>query len=139
MSNQRIAALLRVSLAFVWIHTGVACLLFVPIEESAALAARVGLGDALARWTVWGTSVFEIVLGLAVLARFRPRAVAALQIVLIAGFTVLISAFLPEFWRHPFGPVSKNVVLIAAAWAAGQLSGADSEFAAAANSSGGVA
>ena len=118
MSNRRVA-LLRLSLGFVWIYTGVLCLAVVPIEESAALVSRVGLDDALARWTVWITSGFEILLGLGVIVGVWPRVLAIVQIVLISGFTILISLFLPEFWLHPFGPVSKNVVLLAAAYALG--------------------
>jgi hypothetical protein len=33
---------------------------------------------------------------------------------LILGYTVLITIFLPEFWLHPYGPVLKNLPLFAA-------------------------
>ena len=31
-----------------------------------------------------------------------------------AGYTVLISIWLPEFWLHPFGPLLKNIPVAAA-------------------------
>ena len=30
------------------------------------------------------------------------------------GYSVIIAIFLPEFWLHPFGPLLKNVPLLAA-------------------------
>ena len=46
----------------------------------------------------------------------------AAQLLLIGGYTLLITLFLPEYWLHPYGPISKNLPLMAAiclAWAAG--------------------
>ena len=48
------------------------------------------------------------------------RRLIFLQLLLIAGYTLLISLFLPEYWLHPYGPISKNLPLMAAialAWA----------------------
>ena len=42
------------------------------------------------------------------------------QLALIAGYTLLITLFLPEYWLHPYGPISKNLplaALIALLWA----------------------
>lgn len=110
---------LRLALAFVWIHTAVTCLFVAPLEETTALAARVGLTGAAGRWTVWLTSVAEIVLGVVLAAGLWPRFLAWVQLILIAGFTGLITLCLPEYWWHPFGPVSKNVVLLASVWLVG--------------------
>lgn len=111
---------LRVSLAFVWLFTGLVCI--GGTEDGTGLVERVGIHGALGTWTIRLTSGFEILLGIAVLLGRWPRLVAIVQIVLVAGFTVIISVYLPEYWLHPFGPVSKNVVLIAAAYALGRLS-----------------
>ena len=111
------------SLGFVWIWTGITCLALAPIEQSVELASRIGLEGTAARWTVWLTSVLELILGAVVIAGCWPRIVAVVQIVLIAGFTAIITVCLPEYWLHPFGPISKNVVLLAAACAVWRLSG----------------
>ena len=34
--------------------------------------------------------------------------------VLMLGFTAILSVGIPELWLHPFGPLTKNVPLIAA-------------------------
>ena len=56
-----------------------------------------------------------IVLGVLTLAapqRWR-RWVWLAQIALIGGYTVLITFFLPEQWLHPYGPISKNLPVLA--------------------------
>ncbi len=116
--SRRAVVIVRLSLALVWIWTGVICLAVAPIAESEQLVARIGIQGAAARWIVWLTSAFEIVLGVAVASGRWPVVIAWTQIVLIVGFTAIITAFMPEWWLHPFGPISKNMVLVAAAWAA---------------------
>ena len=33
---------------------------------------------------------------------------------LILGYSVIIAIYLPEFWLHPFGPLLKNLPILAA-------------------------
>ncbi|PCI41946.1 MAG: hypothetical protein COB46_01845 [Rhodospirillaceae bacterium] len=40
--------------------------------------------------------------------------VAAVQILMMGTYTLIITVALPELWLHPYGPVSKNVLLIIA-------------------------
>jgi hypothetical protein len=87
-----------------------------PVQGSIALLARVGLHGALAYVALYGAAWLDLVLGILTLAaprRYRA-AVWVTQLVLIAGYTLLISVFLPEYWLHPYGPVSKNLPLLAA-------------------------
>jgi hypothetical protein len=32
---------------------------------------------------------------------------------LIGSYTVIITIYLPEYWLHPFGPVLKNIPILA--------------------------
>ena len=86
------------------------------------MLSRVGLHGALASFALYGAAALDLALGvlsLACPARWR-RALWLAQAALIAGYTVLISVFLPEYWLHPYGPVSKNLPilgLIALLWA----------------------
>ena len=41
------------------------------------------------------------------------RTVWLAQAVLIAAYTLLITVFLPEYWLHPYGPISKNIPILA--------------------------
>ena len=107
---------LRWSVALLWIWTGIVSLGLYPVADSLALLARVGLEGPLARLALYGAAALDLVLGVATLlvpARRRGPVWAA-QLLLILGYTVLITLFLPEYWLHPYGPISKNLPLLAA-------------------------
>ncbi len=110
--------LLRWSVALVWLWTGVVSLGLYPVQDSLALLGRVGAHGALAWLLLYGAATFDLALGVATLAstklppRWRRRLWAA-QILLIAGYTALISWRLPEFWLHPYGPILKNLPMLA--------------------------
>ena len=38
------------------------------------------------------------------------------QAVLILVYTAIISVRLPEFWLHPYGPILKNLPMLAVVW-----------------------
>lgn len=107
---------LRWSVALLWIWTGIVSLGLYPVADSLALLARVGLEGTPARVALYGAAALDLALGLATLlvpAR-RRGPVWATQLLLILGYTVLITLFLPEYWLHPYGPISKNLPLLAA-------------------------
>ncbi|HEY0818241.1 MAG TPA: NAD(P)H-binding protein [Rhizobacter sp.] len=106
--------LLRLSLAAVWIVTGVLSFGVYPVADSHALLARVGLTGLMASIALYGAATLDLALGVATLAgRGRPW-VWWSQIVLMLGYMVLITWALPEFWLHPFGPILKNLPMLAA-------------------------
>jgi uncharacterized protein YbjT (DUF2867 family) len=107
---------MRAAIAFVWIVTGLVSLGLYPAQESYALLARVGLHGIPATFALYGAAVLDIALGVLTLASpARARGfVWAVQLLLIAGYTVLITLFLPEYWLHPYGPLTKNLPMIAA-------------------------
>lgn len=104
--------LFQFALAAVWIITGLLSLGIYPVEDSYALLAQVGLHGTPASLALYGAAVLDIVLGIATLA-YPGRWLWRLQIIIMAGYTVIISFFLPEFWLHPFGPILKNVPILA--------------------------
>jgi uncharacterized protein YbjT (DUF2867 family) len=107
---------LRWALAFMWIVTAIVSLGVYPVSDSLALLARVGLHGALALTALYAAAILDLALGVLTVAApsgWRHRVWAA-QGLLIIGYTMLISVFLPEYWWHPFGPVTKNMPLLAA-------------------------
>ncbi len=106
--------LLRLSIALVWIIAGVTSACLYPVQESYALLARVGIDGAMAPFTLYTAAGLDLLLGLATLLRIRLRAAIYVQIAVMLGYSLIISVFLPEFWLQPFGPVSKNLPLLAA-------------------------
>lgn len=110
-----LAPLLRVSLAIVWIVTGLLSLGVYPIADSYALLARVGVVGSAAPIMLYGAAVLDLALGVAILIAPR-RALWLAQFILITGYTAIITWKLPEFWLHPYGPILKNLPLLAVIW-----------------------
>lgn len=107
---------LQLAIAAVWIWTGIASLGLYPVADSHALLARVGLQGEAATAVLYGAALLDIALGALTLAAPRRwrAAVWAAQLLLIGGYTVLITLFLPEYWLHPYGPLTKNLPMMAA-------------------------
>jgi uncharacterized protein YbjT (DUF2867 family) len=108
--------LLRLSIAAVWIWTGIVSLGLYPVGHSYALLERLGITGSLATISLYGAALLDIALGVATLATRRRRWIWRAQIAIIVGYTVLISVWLPEFWLHPYGPLTKNLPLVVAIW-----------------------
>ncbi len=109
--------LLRVAVALVWIWTFIVSIGLYPRDQSLALLARVGAHGAWAGLLLDGAAIFDLALGIGTLvlpAGARARLLWPLQLALIAFYTFAISFALPEFWLHPFGPLSKNLPMCAA-------------------------
>jgi uncharacterized protein YbjT (DUF2867 family) len=105
---------LRITLALLWIWSGLTSALFFPAAESYALLAAVGVTGGLAPWVLYGASLLDILLGAAWLARFRVVPTGVAQLALIVGYSFAIAVFLPAYWLHPFAPLAKNIPLIVA-------------------------
>lgn len=106
--------LLRCAVAAMWVATGVVSAFVYPPESSLALLARTGLHGAAAFVALYGAAALDIALGVAVFVRRWRRLAYCAQLLLIAFYTAVITIFLPEYWAHPYGPILKNIPLLAA-------------------------
>ncbi|MGV7208092.1 SDR family oxidoreductase [Oxalobacteraceae bacterium A2-2] len=109
------APLLTLAMAVLWLWTAYVSWFGWPHEQSRAWLAACGIPAALQEPVLLGATLADAALGLLLLASLlRPRSwVWALQLLLVGVYTLLLSAFLPDFWLHPFGPLSKNLPLLA--------------------------
>jgi NAD(P)-dependent dehydrogenase (short-subunit alcohol dehydrogenase family) len=107
---------LRVSIALVWIMTGVVSLGLYPVADSYDLLARVGITGALAPVMLYGAALMDIALGVATLFMTRRRLLWLAQLAVILFYSAVISWKLPEFWLHPYGPLLKNLPMVALIW-----------------------
>ncbi len=106
--------LLRVSLALVWLWTAIVSFGLYPVHDSFMLLERAGVPAALRPLALYGAAAFDLLLGLWTLRPPRDgRALWAVQAALILAYTVVISLRLPEQWLHPYGPISKNLPMLA--------------------------
>ena len=106
--------LLRIALAFMWIMAAVASLLLTPHAQSLALLEKLGLQGGAGLLALYGAAFLDLALGIALLARFHIRQVAVVQIILIAGYTLVLTIVTPFMWSDPFGVLVKNIPLIIA-------------------------
>lgn len=108
--------ILRFSIALVWIVTGIVSLGLYPVEESYALLARVGITGWLAPFMLYGAALLDLCFGIATLVLKRRYWLWLAQLSVILFYTLIISWRLPEFWLHPYGPLLKNLPMLAAIW-----------------------
>ena len=112
-SHARDLALLRLSLAATWLATAAAS----AIEargQSARLLALAGIRSP--GWqavALWGGVAWDTLVGLALAAWPRRRAVDAALASMLA-LTAVASLLLPSMWLHPLGPLLKNLPIGAA-------------------------
>jgi uncharacterized protein YbjT (DUF2867 family) len=109
-------ALLRLSIAALWIGTAIVSFGVFPVEQSYALLARSGVPPALAPLALYGAATLDLALGLGMLLKPTRLASYRLQIALILAYTLIITLRLPEFWLHPYAPILKNLPVLAAIW-----------------------
>ncbi len=107
---------LRWSIAFVWIATAFVSAGVYPAELSYQLLERTGVPPALGPLMLYGASAFDLAMGLGILLLKRRRWLWWTQLVLIGFYTLVIAWKLPEFLVHPYGPLTKNVPMLAAIW-----------------------
>ena len=105
--------LLRATVAMTWIASGIVSLGLYPVHESLQLLGRVGLHGLAATFALYGAAMLDLLLGAGIYV-FRGRRLWQAQLAVVAGYTALLSAFIPELWLHPFGPLLKNIPMAAA-------------------------
>ncbi|BDU16398.1 SDR family oxidoreductase [Lysobacter auxotrophicus] len=118
---QWLRPLLRWSIALMWLVTAYVSALVYPVRDSLALLARTGLHGVVADIALYGAAAADALLGVMLFAPRWRRLSYSLQLLLIAGYTVIITIFLPEYWAHPYGPILKNLPLLAAIATAREL------------------
>jgi hypothetical protein len=114
----RVDRLLRVAAGLIWITEGIfPKLLFQSPLEIAVLGA-FGVPAAAASTLIRVTGVAQALSGVLVFA-LKGRALAVLLLLQMAALVflpLLVTWTYPEMWAHPFGPMTKNVVIVAAAY-----------------------
>lgn len=102
---------MRVGMAIIWIWTAYVSWYRYPHAESLAWLSATGI-------TRYGPQVFaascllDLAMGLASLLHARAWLWQA-QWLLVAAYSLIIGVCLPQFLLHPFGPISKNIAVLA--------------------------
>jgi uncharacterized protein YbjT (DUF2867 family) len=107
--------LARVALALVWLWTAAVSLGLYPRAGSLQLLAAAGVPEPLRLAALYGAGLLDPAFGVLTLLPDgrRPRWLWRAQGLLVLGYTVVITLRLPEYWLHPYGPISKNLPFLA--------------------------
>jgi uncharacterized protein YbjT (DUF2867 family)/uncharacterized membrane protein YphA (DoxX/SURF4 family) len=108
-----LAPLLRLAVASMWLLAGIVALGPYPVQDSLALLRSIGVSAELAPLLLFGSAALDILLGVLTLLPRRPRILWPAQIALVLVYTLIISIALPGLWLEPFGPVAKNIPILA--------------------------
>lgn len=105
--------LARVSLAALWLGSGLLSLSPFARPSGRALLAEIGVTGSGASWLLWLAAGADVAVGLALLRNWRPLLVGGIQLALIGAFTLILTSSAPGWWLHPFGPLLKNLPIAA--------------------------
>lgn len=106
--------LLQFSLAFLWLITAICSLGWYPKSASYALLDQIGIKAIWQPAILYMASFLDLGIGLALLFNIQIKKICLLQMMIILVYTLIITFKLPAFWVHPFGPITKNIPILAA-------------------------
>lgn len=104
--------LLRAVLILLWIGSAVAGVL-APVASYAMVDAAFSDLGLPSRPLALVFSAIDLLIAGALLMRWRPRWMAAIQMAVVAGYTILLTVLAPGLWLEPFGALLKNLPILA--------------------------
>ncbi|MBI2769742.1 MAG: DoxX-like family protein [Burkholderiales bacterium] len=108
---------MRLGMAFIWLWTAVVSWFAWPHAESLEWLRRLGLTSGT-EFAFAAACLVDLLLGIASCA-FASRRLWQLQFALVVFYSLAVAVALPEFLVHPFGPIAKNIAVLAClAWLA---------------------
>ncbi len=111
ISPEFLFKLAKISLAFLWIFTGLTSLFFSP-RLGFNLLENVNITGINATLLVYSGAFLDITLGIWVLSSWKIKTCYTIQFFTIITYTILLSIIDASFWLHPFGPLTKNLPIL---------------------------
>ena len=104
--------LLRIVIGFVWIWSGIVSAFLYPQPLALELLHEIGIGEGISIYVLYLASFLDIGIGVLTIIGYRLQALLSLQLLVIFVYTLLLTAFAPYHWLHPFGAILKNIPLL---------------------------
>jgi uncharacterized protein YbjT (DUF2867 family) len=104
---------LRLALALMWLWTAAVSFGLYPVDQSLLLLQQAGVPAGWRHAALYGAAALDLVLGLATLWPRASRGLWGAQAGLVLAYTAIITVRLPGYWLHPYGPIVKNLPLLA--------------------------
>lgn len=108
----RLEFLCRLSLSFLWLFTAATSFWWGRKIGYDVLAQQHIQGE-IADWCINAGSILDALIGIWLLTAYKLKWCYRFQIVLILSYSILLTVIAPEFWLHPFGPLTKNIPILA--------------------------
>ena len=110
--------LLTMVLTLLWLGSGLSGLVGFSAARDQALA--LGLSSTMAGTTTVLFSLADLGIAAALVIGWRPRLTGAIQLLFVVGYTIGIGWLEPMLWLAPYGPLLKNlpVLALSAVWMA---------------------
>lgn len=102
----------RASLSFMWLFTAATSFWWAR-DIGYEIFAQQHISGNIADLCINAGSLLDAGIGFWLLSGYQLRWCLRLQILLILGYSILLSIIAPSFWLHPFGPVTKNIPILA--------------------------
>ena len=106
--------LLRLSLAVMWLWSAITSALLWPYADSLAMLASLHIEGPVAWGLLFSAAALDFLFGLLMLRGKALRLLLPAQAAVILVYSFLVLVWLPRFWLHPFGPLLKNIPVLAA-------------------------
>jgi len=106
----------RFALAFLWIFTALSSTYLSP-EIGFEVLATAGIEGNIAKLCLYAGSALDLLIGLWLISAWQLKKCYLLQIIAILVYSILLSIIDPSFWLHPFGPLTKNLPILALLYA----------------------
>jgi uncharacterized protein YbjT (DUF2867 family) len=106
--------LFRLSLAALWLGTGLVSFGLFPPDEFYVMLGELGLTGPLAEVALFGAAGLNMALGFLMLVNWRPTRIAQAMFALLVVFSGAALMLPHEYWLTPFAPILKNAPIAAA-------------------------
>jgi uncharacterized protein YbjT (DUF2867 family) len=106
--------LLRITIAFFWLYTGIVTFLFWPKDSAFFLLRSAHVPAELLPYAYYLGYALDVVLGLLLLMRWWVRTVGAIMVAVTAFYLVFVTLAAPAEWIYPITPLPIVFVLMAA-------------------------
>jgi hypothetical protein len=100
----------RYILAFFWLYSGI--LPFFQYEHTIIIIKHIFSNNTLASFIFYSSCFMDILIGIALLFRYKTYVIYLSQIIIISLYTCVLTIYLPTLWLNPLGPLVKNIPII---------------------------
>jgi hypothetical protein len=100
------------SMVFLWLDTALTS-----VSGGRQLGYEVlsgaGITGVFADICVFGGAGLDLFLGIWLVSSITPLTCLRVQAIIVLLYSLLLSCVAPGFWLHPFGPLTKNIPILA--------------------------